>query len=275
MDKDNKEVFGFQFWSLFMVVSGMLLTGGLLCTGVSVRQYLANGKTVWLAFVVFGLFCFIGSIFCLRLFPKWAKMVRNTRLSEERLKGVIGASNISQYIQADEERGRNLMDSISQKQEEVGRNIAKRMDSRWDNTTLLIRKSNEMMEALRASLADVNKKLASMADPAELEKYKREAQRLEKENRMLRESEAQIENTGKEKPAEIAEAEESGMISEDERFEESLVDGYDEAVAEAEKADADDQSPLGFTSDEDEEKWKAGEEDSGDYDGNEDVSTYW
>ena len=258
---NNKEGFGFQFWTMFIIVSSILVFGGLFCSAISIRHYLIHGGLTSLVSVVFGILSFVGGIFCMRLLPKWAKLVRNTRLSEERLKGVLGAANISQYIQADEERGRNLMDSISQKQEEVGRNLAKRMDSRWDNTTLLIRKSNEMMEALKSSLADVNKKLASMADPAELERYKREAQRLEKENRMLRASDVDLDEV--EERHETAPTPRTDVeIEESQPVDENPVDSEDDQDAE----------PLGFISDEDEQKWKDGEEE---FESDGDVSTYW
>lgn len=190
----------------------------------------SDGPSMWLLLFIQGMFCVTASLFSLRLLPRWAGMLRRHRLVDERLKGAIGAENVSRYIQADEERGRALMDNISQKQEEVGRNLARRIG----NTNEMLRRNNEVMDLLKASVADMSKRLSEMADPAELEKYRRETVRLKEENDNLRKrmDEAESSRLAVSREAAVSPAEEAAEESVPEHEDAKRKSGGDHPMSE-------------------------------------------
>ena len=224
------EKYGFGFWAGFSALSVVMVIAGTAMSVYGAWRLLTEGFDASPAILFAGgLMEIITSVFCLRLLPRWSEMVREARMGNERLKGVLGSSSVSQYIQADENRNRTLMESIERKQNDVGITLAKKIE-RSDQKTSVI------LEDLQRSLAAMTAKIAVMADPSELEKYRREAERLEKENRRLKEA-AGAERDGKE-----PETEEMSLPQ----------------VAETEMQDAkapepeEDDSPLGFVSPEDE-----------------------
>lgn len=171
------ERYGFGFWAGFSALSFVMAVAGVVMALYGgwhlLRDGFAMSSSVLLAG---GMVEAVAAAFCMRLLPRWAEMVREARMGNERLKGVLGSASVSQYIQADENRNRALMESIERKQNDVGLTLAKKIE----------RSDQKFTEELQRSLAAMTAKIAAMADPSELEHYKREAQRLEEENRRLK-----------------------------------------------------------------------------------------
>lgn len=183
MAKKRKEEgwrkYGYSFWVSFSVVAVSLGTLGTVFAGFSAYTIVfGKGGWFWLALLVFGLVSLAASVFCMRLLPDWAETVRTFRLLEQRFKGAMGASSVSQYIQADAERNRALMDSIELKQDSIGHALAKKIDRLQIESMAQTQRVDENLAKLTKSMVQLQKKLASMSDPLEVQRFRTEAKAL-------------------------------------------------------------------------------------------------
>lgn len=183
MTKKRKEggwrKYGYSFWVAFSVVAVSLGTLGTVFAGFSAYTIVfGSGGWFWFALLVFGLVSLAASVFCMKLLPDWAETVRTFRLLEQRFKGAMGASSVSQYIQADAERNRALMDSIELKQDSIGHALAKKIDRLQTESMAQTQRVDENLAKLTESMVQLQKKLASMSDPLEVQRFRAEAKAL-------------------------------------------------------------------------------------------------
>lgn len=160
----------------------MAITLGLLgaiFAGFSAYTFvLGKGGLFWVALFVFGLISLACACFCFRLLPDWANMIRSFRLLDQRFKGAMGATSVSQYLQADEERNRALMESIEAKQNSIGHNLAERMNKLQVESEASARETKTSLTQMEKTMQAFIAKLDRFTSPLEMQQHREEVEKL-------------------------------------------------------------------------------------------------
>lgn len=177
--KENWKKYGFSFWVSFSVVAIAMGLMGAVFAGFSAYTIVfGQGGIFWAGLFVFGLISLACAIFCFRLLPDWANMIRSFRLLDQRFKGAMGATSVSQYLQADEERNRALMESFEAKQNAIGHNLAERMEKLKNESEANSRQTNANIEQMTKTMKSFMDKLDRFTSPLEVQQHREEAVRL-------------------------------------------------------------------------------------------------
>lgn len=181
-DSNNWKKYGFSFWVAFSVVAISLGLMGAVFAGFSAYTIvLGKGGLFWAGLFVFGLISLACAFFCFRLLPDWANMIRSFRLLDQRFKGAMGATSVSQYLQADEERNRALMESFEAKQNAIGHNLAERMNKLQSENEENSRQTNASIEQMTRTMKAFMDKMDRFTSPLELQQHRAETQKLMEE----------------------------------------------------------------------------------------------
>lgn len=175
----NWKKYGFSFWVAFSIVAITLGLLGAIFAGFSAYTFvLGQGGLFWVALFVFGLISLACACFCFRLLPDWANMIRSFRLLDQRFKGAMGATSVSQYLQADEERNRILMESIEAKQNSIGHNLAKRMNDLQVENEANAKKTNATISQMEQTMKTFIAKLDRFTSPLEMQQHRDEVEKI-------------------------------------------------------------------------------------------------
>lgn len=293
--------YGKKFWTLFSSIYLILMVAGIIMLAYSIYSTISNGWD-WsnISFGMFGLIGIVASSFSMNLLPAWAELIRETRLMNEKMSGIIGSASVSQYIQADEERNKALIESIERKQNDVGLNLAKRIDSMKLEINRRVDTSTQLAKSVQDSLKQFTDFLSELSSSDNLDRMRIERARLQRENEELR-REIGMQSTERERtldseenPEPVSEVSEPVSIAANETETEVLPEVSEEETAEVERDPVEkpeqqrkkdvpdveeDNEPLGFMTREDEESWGSDEEDE-DREDDEDASEtepddYW
>lgn len=267
----------------------------------SIYSTISNGWD-WsnISFGMFGLIGIVASSFSMNLLPAWAELIRETRLMNEKMSGIIGSASVSQYIQADEERNKALIESIERKQNDVGLNLAKRIDSMKLEINRRVDTSTQLAKSVQDSLKQFTDFLSELSSSDNLDRMRIERARLQRENEELRRetgtqrTERERTLDSEENPEPASEVSEPVSIAENEIETDVLPEVSEEETVEVERDPVEepeqqrkkdvpdveeDNEPLGFMSKEDEESWGSDEEDEDREDDEDDSETepddYW
>ena len=105
-------------------------------------------------------------------------MIRSFRLLDQRFKGAMGATSVSQYLQADEERNRALMESIEAKQNSIGHNLAERMNKLQVESEASARETKTSLTQMEKTMQAFIAKLDRFTSPLELQQHRSEVEKL-------------------------------------------------------------------------------------------------
>ena len=293
--------YGKKFWTLFSSIYLILMVAGIIMLAYSIYSTISNGWD-WshISFGMFGLIGIVASSFSMNLLPAWAELIRETRLMNEKMSGIIGSASVSQYIQADEERNKALIESIERKQNDVGLNLAKRIDSMKLEINRRVDTSTQLAKSVQDSLKQFTDFLSELSSSDSLDRMRIERARLQRENEELRREtgmqriERERTLDSEENPEPASEVSEPVSIAENEIETEVLPEVSEEETVEVERDPVEepeqqrkkdvpdveeDNEPLGFMSKEDEESWGSDEEDEDREDDEDDSETepddYW
>ncbi len=277
------------------------MVAGIIMLAYSIYSTISNGWD-WsnISFGMFGLIGIVASSFSMNLLPAWAELIRETRLMNEKMSGIIGSASVSQYIQADEERNKILIESIERKQNDVGLNLAKRIDSMRLEINRRVDTNTQLAKSVQDSLKQFTDFLSELSSSDNLDRMRIETARLQRENEELRretgmqriERERTLDSEENSEP--VSEVSEPVSIAANEIETDVMPEVFEEETAEVERDPVEkpeqqrkkdvpdveeDNEPLGFMSKEDEESWGSDEEDE-DREDDEDVSEtepddYW
>lgn len=277
------------------------MVAGIIMLAYSIYSTISNGWD-WgnISFGMFGLIGIVASSFSMNLLPAWAELIRETRLMNEKMSGIIGSASVSQYIQADEERNKALIESIERKQNDVGLNLAKRIDSMKLEINRRVDTSTQLAKSVQDSLKQFTDFLSELSSSDSLDRMRIERARLQRENEELRREtgmqriERERTLDSEENPEPASEVPEPVSIAENEIETEVLPEVSEEETVEVERDPVEepeqqrkkdvpdveeDNEPLGFMSKEDEESWGSDEEDEDREDDEDDSETepddYW
>ena len=293
--------YGKKFWTLFSSIYLILMVAGIIMLAYSIYSTISNGWD-WshISFGMFGLIGIVASSFSMNLLPAWAELIRETKLMNEKMSGIIGSASVSQYIQADEERNKALIESIERKQNDVGLNLAKRIDSMKLEINRRVDTSTQLAKSVQDSLKQFTDFLSELSSSDSLDRMRIERARLQRENEELR-RETGMQRTERERtldseenPEPASEVFEPVSIVENEIETDVLPEVSEEETIEVERDSVEkpeqqrkkdvpdveeDNEPLGFMSKEDEESWGSDEEDEDREDDEDDSETepddYW
>lgn len=293
--------YGKKFWTLFSSIYLILMVAGIIMLAYSIYSTISNGWD-WshISFGMFGLIGIVASSFSMNLLPAWAELIRETRLMNEKMSGIIGSASVSQYIQADEERNKALIESIERKQNDVGLNLAKRIDSMKLEINRRVDTSTQLAKSVQDSLKQFTDFLSELSSSDSLDRMRIERARLQRENEELRREtgmqriERERTLDSEENPEPASEVSEPVSIAENEIETDVLPEVSEEETVEVERDPVEepeqqrkkdvpdveeDNEPLGFMSKEDEESWGSDEEDEDREDDEDDSETepddYW
>ncbi len=182
MKKDNWKKYGFSFWVSFSIIAIALGLLGAAFAGFSAYTIvLGQGGIFWTGLFVFGLISLACAIFCFKLLPDWANMIRTFRLLDQRFKGAMGATSVSQYLQADEERNRVFMESFEAKQNAIGHNLAERMDKLKSENEANSRQTNANIEQMTKTMKSFMSMMERFTSPLAIQQHREEAEKLMEE----------------------------------------------------------------------------------------------
>jgi hypothetical protein len=233
-DSNNWKKYGFSFWVAFSVVAITLGLLGAIFAGFSAYTFvLGKGGLFWVALFVFGLISLACACFCFRLLPDWANMIRSFRLLDQRFKGAMGATSVSQYLQADEERNRVLMESIEAKQNAVGHNLAERINKLQVENEANARKTNTNITQMEQTMKAFMAKLDRFTSPLELQQHRDEVEKLNEKMKQF--AMPDFQNMVKDEPKEVFKIPEE-IVSEPEFVNEPEVRELKEPVKQTPKA---------------------------------------